>query len=80
MSQQNSLPSGCDSRPPLPMLLKSGARSLPFLEPGQATTVLFPDFVLVPAVVYELQATVDIPDDDVPDNNSWELIFIQNAP
>ena len=50
------------------------------LEPGQATTVLFPDFVLVPAVVYELQATVDIPDDDVPDNNSWELIFIQNAP
>ena len=50
------------------------------LEPGQATTVLFPDFVLVPAVVYELQATVDIPDDDVPDNNSWDLIFIQNAP
>jgi hypothetical protein len=50
------------------------------LEPGEATTVLFADFVLVPGVVYELQLDAMIPDDDVPDNNVWELTFIRNEP
>jgi hypothetical protein len=50
------------------------------LEPGEATTVLFSDFVLVPAVAYELRVMAEIPDDDVPDNNTWDLIFIRNEP
>ncbi len=50
------------------------------LEPGEATTVLFADFVLVPGVVYELQVGADISDDDVPDNNLWNLILIRNEP
>ena len=50
------------------------------LEPGEATTVLFADFVLVPSVAYELQVAAEISDDDVPDNNRWELVFIRNEP
>ena len=50
------------------------------LEPGQATTVPFADFVLVPGVVYELQVTAVNPDDDVPDNNVWDLTLIRNEP
>ena len=50
------------------------------LGPGEATTVLFADFVLVPGVVYELQVGADISDDDVPDNNLWSLILIRNEP
>ena len=48
------------------------------LEPGEATTVLFADFVLTSGVVYELQVSVDIPDDDVLDNNMWSLLFVRN--
>ena len=46
-------------------------RIVALLGPGEATTVLFADFVLVPGVVYELQVGADISDDDVPDNNLW---------
>lgn len=50
------------------------------LEPGEATTVLFDDFVLEPSVAYELEIAAQIPDDDVPDNNEWEIIVVRNEP
>ena len=53
---------------------------VPVLNPGEATSVLFADFVLTPGVAYELQVTAAIDDDDVPDNNRWDLIFIRNEP
>ena len=53
---------------------------VPVLDPGEATSVLFADFVLSPGVAYELRVTADIDDDDVPDNNRWDLIFIRNEP
>ncbi len=50
------------------------------LEPGEATTVSFEDFVLAPSVAYELEVSAQIPDDDVPDNNVWEIIVVRNEP
>ena len=50
------------------------------LEPGAATTVSFPDLPVGPGVAYELRIRADVADDDVPDNNVWELIFIRNEP
>ncbi len=50
------------------------------LDPGAATTVNFADLILEPGVAYELRVAADVADDDVPDNNTWELIFIRNEP
>jgi hypothetical protein len=50
------------------------------LEPGEATTVQFADLPLEPGVAYELQVSAVVGDDDAPENNTWGLIFVRNAP
>ena len=54
---------------------------VPFLTPGEATTVRF-DLAdeVRPDSLYELRATVTIEEDGNLDNNVWEMIFIRNAP
>jgi hypothetical protein len=53
---------------------------VPFLEPGQSTTIAFDVAELVTAgELYELRAAVQITEDDTPDNNSWSLVLVRNA-
>jgi hypothetical protein len=60
--------------------LEERSEIIGLLEPGLATTVLFDGIVLVPGAGYRLMISVDIEDDDVPDNNIWELDFLRNQP
>ena len=53
---------------------------VPTLEPDEATTVEFAGLTVLPGQVYKLQVTAQFSDDDVPDNNVWELVFIRNEP
>ncbi len=53
---------------------------VPVLEPGGATTVEFTELTVLPGQAYKLQVTAELSDDDVPDNNIWELVFIRNEP
>ena len=48
------------------------------LDAGKATTVEFPGLTILPGQAYKLQVTADVSGDDVPDNNTWELVFIRN--
>ena len=50
------------------------------LTPGEATTVVFAGFVLASGEGYRLRVEATVADDDVPDNNVWELDFIRNEP
>jgi hypothetical protein len=54
---------------------------VPFLEPGEATTVSF-DLTdeVTPGSLYELQAAASIAEDADPENNEWTLVFMRNAP
>ena len=48
--------------------------------PTQLHNVSFADLALIAGLAYELQVTAVVEDDDVPNNNTWGLIFIRNAP
>jgi hypothetical protein len=53
---------------------------IPFLEPGESTTVSFDVADLIaPGELYELRAEVQIAEDDTPDNNTWSLVLVRNA-
>jgi hypothetical protein len=52
---------------------------VPFLDPGQSTTVSFDVSELIaPGQLYELRAGVEIAEDDTPDNNTWSLVLLRN--
>jgi hypothetical protein len=60
--------------------LEERSEIVPAMEPGEATTVTFDELVLEPGSGYELSVAAEFTDDDVPDNNMWELDFIRNQP
>ena len=60
--------------------LEERSEIVALLEPGRATTVAFEDIALVAGAGYRLRISAMITDDDVPDNNVWELDFIRNQP
>ena len=51
---------------------------VPFLEPGESTTVAFEAVPLLPGLFYELDLTVSIPDDADLEDNVFELPFFTN--
>jgi hypothetical protein len=54
---------------------------VPFLDAGEAKTVVFEDLPLVAGSLYELRvsATIDR-EDGSTDDNVWELVFYRNGP
>ena len=54
---------------------------VPFLEAGEAKTVVFEDLPVVAGSLYEMRVSATIEDEDgSSDDNVWELVFYRNGP